>query len=115
VESESYPMVGVLPVVVEQTKTPQGHGYVEAQVDRKNPFLATSTRLLGHEFHYSRLIKGNQSLSTALKLKRGFGVGQGRDGIQESNVLASYTHIHALGVPGWGESVVKASCRGGAS
>lgn len=115
VESESYPMVGVLPVVVEQTKTPQGHGYVEAQVDRKNPFLATSTRLLGHEFHYSRLVKVNQPLSTALNLKRGVGVGQGRDGIQESSVLASYTHIHALGVPGWGESVVKASCRGGPS
>ena len=115
VESESYPMVGVLPVVVEQTKTPQGHGYGDAQVDRKNPFLATSTRLLGHEFHYSRLIKANQSLSTALKLNRGVGVGQGRDGIQESSVLASYTHIHALGVPGWGEAVVGASSSGGPS
>ncbi len=109
---ESYPMVGVLPVVVEQTKKPQGHGYVQAQVDRKNPFLATSTQLVGHEFHYSRLINGNQPLRTALKLNRGVGVGQGRDGIQKSNVLASYTHIHALGVPGWGEGVVQASSSG---
>lgn len=111
-ESGSYPMVGALPIVVEQTKKPQGHGYVEAQVDRKNPFLAMSTQLVGHEFHYSRLIQGTQSLSTALKLNRGVGVGQGRDGIQKSNVLASYTHIHALGVPGWGEGVVRASSSG---
>jgi len=108
-ESGSYPMVGALPIVVEQTRKPQGHGYVEAQVDRKNPFLAMSTQLVGHEFHYSRLIQGTQPLSTALKLNRGVGVGQGRDGIQKSSVLASYTHIHALGVPDWGEAVVRAS------
>jgi len=111
-ESGSYPMVGALPIVVEQTRKPQGHGYVEAQVDRMNPFLAMSTRVVGHEFHYSRLMEGNQPLSTALKLNRGVGVGQGRDGIQKSRVLASYTHIHALGVPGWGEGVVQASRSG---
>lgn len=113
VGTQNYPMVGTLPIVVEQTEKPQGHGYVQAQVDRENPFFPPSTQLVGHEFHYSRLLEWNHSLNTALKLNRGVGVGRGRDGIQKCGVLASYTHIHALGVPTWGEAVVGASRCGG--
>ena len=51
VDGISHPMAGVLDLVVEQTARPVGHGYVEAEVDRSNPFFARSTRLRGHEFH----------------------------------------------------------------
>jgi cobyrinic acid a,c-diamide synthase len=39
VGGETWPMVGALPVAVEQTGRPQGHGYVSARVDAPNPFL----------------------------------------------------------------------------
>ena len=35
----SIPWSGPLPVVVEQTRRPQGHGYVRARVDGANPFF----------------------------------------------------------------------------
>ena len=111
-KGERHEMAGVLPFDVEVRERPQGHGYADLKVDAPNPFYPEGLTLQGHEFHYSRLMEGNQPLSTALKLNRGVGVGQGRDGIQKSRVLASYTHIHALGVPGWGEGVVQASRSG---
>ena len=111
-KEQSYPMVGALPVAVEQTAKPQGHGYVLARVDGRNPFLPDRTAVRGHEFHYSRLRGDPAGLDTVLALSKGVGVGGGRDGICSRRVMACYTHLHALGAPGWAESMVRASGSG---
>jgi cobyrinic acid a,c-diamide synthase len=112
-EDQKYPMTGALPVEVEQTRRPQGHGYVKARVDSANPFLDEGMTLCGHEFHYSRLVEGNEGVKTVLALQRGVGVGSGRDGIQSEGVLASYTHLHALGIPEWAPALVRTVSGGG--
>jgi cobyrinic acid a,c-diamide synthase len=104
VEGISYPMAGVLDLVVEQGVRPEGHGYVEAVVDRHNSFFARGTRLRGHEFHYSRVTAGADSTATALRLHRGRGVAAARDGVVRDRVWASYLHLHALGTPSWATS-----------
>jgi cobyrinic acid a,c-diamide synthase len=104
VDGVSRPMTGVLDLVVEQKARPQGHGYVEAQVDRSNPFFASGAHLRGHEFHYSRVVAGSDAGATTLRLDRGHGVGSGRDGIAKGRVWASYLHLHAPGAPGWATS-----------
>ena len=114
-EGRSYPMVGALPFVVEQHKKPQGHGYVEATVDAANPFLPEGTRIRGHEFHYSRLGQGARQTDTVLHLDRGVGTGAGRDGVRVANVVATYTHLHALGTPQWAPGLVRAAAGGGLS
>ncbi len=103
-----YPMVGALPVVVEHTPRPQGHGYTAATVDRSNPFFPVGTRLLGHEFHYSR-VAGSFAGGTALAVERGAGLGRGRDGLTVGNVVATYMHLHALGTAGWACGLVQAA------
>ena len=111
---ETYPMVGALPIDVEQMQRPQGHGYVTAQVDAANPFLEEHTRLGGHEFHYSRIENDRPALPTVIALERGVGVGGGRDGLHVGEVVASYTHLHALGAPAWAPGMVRAA-QGGAA
>lgn len=103
--NNAYPMVGALDLVVEQTDKPCGHGYVEGVVDRDNPFLPKGTAVRGHEFHYSRVIGGDTN-ATALCLDRGTGVGKGRDGVVRGASWASYTHIHAFGVPEWARGLL---------
>jgi cobyrinic acid a,c-diamide synthase len=98
-----HPMAGLLDIIVEQTPRPQGHGYVEAEVDRENPFFAAGDRLRGHEFHYSKVAQGDLPHETALLLHRGRGLGERRDGLIAGKIWASYTHIHALGTPSWAE------------
>ena len=102
-------MVGALPVVVEQTPRPQGHGYVAARVDGDNPFLAPGTPVRGHEFHYSRLAAGASAPTTVLAMERGVGVAAGRDGLAVGRTVAAYTHLHALGTPEWAPGVVRAA------
>lgn len=111
-EGTAYPMVGAIPAVVEQNATPRGHGYVQARVDRPNPFLPEGTELRGHEFHYTQLKSDSTKLQTALQLERGTGLGHGRDGIVEGRVFATYMHVHALGAPGWATRVVEAARAG---
>ena len=106
-------MVGALPVEVEMTGKPQGHGYVLAQVDAPNPFFLAGTVLRGHEFHQSRLIGLTEGLATGMQLSRGRGLGGGRDAIVYRNVWASYTHLHAAGAPQWAEGVVRSAQAGG--
>ena len=106
---QRHPMAGVLPVDLELSSRPRGHGYVELQVDRDNPFLEPGATLRGHEFHYTQLVRRDPGLDTALRITRGTGCGDGRDGIVHNNVLAGYTHLHALGVPRWAPAMVRAA------
>jgi cobyrinic acid a,c-diamide synthase len=105
-----HPMVGALPIVVEHTARPQGHGYAAATVDGWNPFFPVGTRLLGHEFHHSRLVSST-GFDTALAVERGAGFGGGRDGLVVGGTVATYLHLHASATPGWAPAVVRAARR----
>jgi cobyrinic acid a,c-diamide synthase len=39
-------------------------------------------------------------------MERGHGFDQGRDGLSTQNVIAAYTHLHALGTTRWAEALV---------
>jgi cobyrinic acid a,c-diamide synthase len=119
-----YPMVGVLPVTFAFGKKPQGHGYVEVETVERNPFYEIGQRLRGHEFHYTYLQSSGSALITpktrpsravapasqlrfAFRVHTGFGFDGERDGLCWQNVLASYTHVHALGVEQWAPALVR--------
>ncbi len=103
--SKRYEMVGAIPAEVELCQRPQGHGYVQVEVAGDNPLLPAGQTFCGHEFHHSRLLCPG-GLKFAYRLTRGHGVDGRHDGIVYKNVLASYTHLHALGVPGWADAFV---------
>jgi cobyrinic acid a,c-diamide synthase len=106
-EEGTFPMAGVLPVSFGFSKRPQGHGYTLVQVDQANPFYAIGQTLRGHEFHYSSVLEGLENCRpTAFKMERGNGLIPGRDALCRNNVLATYTHIHALGTPQWAPALV---------
>jgi cobyrinic acid a,c-diamide synthase len=107
-KDKSYPMAGVLPLKFGLCKRPQGHGYTVIKVEGKNPFYEVGTELKGHEFHYSSVLKcPNGKSDMVFTMQRGSGIKDHKDGFVYKNVLATYTHIHALGTPEWAESLVK--------
>jgi cobyrinic acid a,c-diamide synthase len=103
-----FQMSGVLPVVFGFSKRPQGHGYTIVRVEKDNPFYASGSTLRGHEFHYSsvKTWKGREEDLT-FTMERGNGLINGKDGVCVNNVLATYTHIHALGTPTWAAALVQ--------
>ena len=108
-KSETHPMAGVFPFEVEVSDSPQGHGYISMVVDRPNPFFAEGTTLLGHEFHYSKIV--GSAKATACAVQRGTGSSKGRDGVVINNVWASYTHLHAVATPEWASGLMAAARR----
>ncbi len=107
---KTYPMTGVLPIVFGFFEKPQGHGYTIVTVAGENPYYPVGTELKGHEFHYSRVLQWQgEDPSLAFSMKKGRGLVNRKDGMVYKNVLATYTHIHALGVPGWAEALVSAA------
>jgi len=107
-EGKSYPMAGILPLVFDFCKQPQGHGYTIVKVEADNPYYPVGTEIRGHEFHYSRVQKwsGNEK-DLVFRMKRGVGIFKDRDGILYKNVLATYSHVHALGTPQWAKALVR--------
>jgi len=107
-----FQMTGVLPVVFGFSRRPQGHGYTIVRVEKENPFYPVGTRLLGHEFHYSSVKSWTgRNDNLTFTMERGNGVLDGRDGVCINNVLATYTHIHALGTPGWAPALIRAAIK----
>ena len=60
-DGQEFPMSGVLDLVVDVRKRPQGHGYTRVRVDRENPFYPLGLELKGHEFHYSRVTQPHRT------------------------------------------------------
>jgi cobyrinic acid a,c-diamide synthase len=107
-EGDTYPMVGILPVAFDFYKKPQGHGYTIVTVEGANPYYDIGTEIRGHEFHYSRVSNWTGAESDLVfRMKRGVGIHEDRDGIVYKNVLATYTHVHALGTPGWAAALIR--------
>ncbi|MCA1959853.1 MAG: cobyrinate a,c-diamide synthase [Desulfomonile sp.] len=108
IDANVYPMVGALPVDTVLEKTPQGHGYIQAEVTETNPFYPMGSVLTGHEFHYSRVAGLEESgVSCAFRVTRGHGLDGSSDGMCVHNVLATYVHVHALGTPAWAEGILR--------
>lgn len=108
-DGKTYPMVGILPAVIGVSKKPQGHGYTIIEVEARNPYFKTGQILKGHEFHYSYALDmtAKDGVSFVFKMKKGEGIIKGMDGFCYKNVLATYTHLHALGTKAWVNGIMK--------
>ena len=107
-----YPLAGVFPVTFGLARKPQAHGYSIFVADKKNPFYPVGTRVKGHEFRYSTVEAWDGSSDTlTLKLERGTGFIEQRDGLMKNNVLALYTHVLAPGTPEWADGMLAAAAR----
>lgn len=103
----SYPMSSVLPVDFVLEKKPQAHGYTILDVGEASTFLGLGVVIRGHEFHYSRIRNLDVLPPMAYRVNRGGGIDGKSDGLVWNNVLASYTHLHALGNPEWAPAMIR--------
>ena len=95
---ENRDMLGLFKGDARLTKRLHAVGYVAAVSVTDCLLFRKGERFRGHEFHYSTVnLNADATQYFAYKLLRGVGIVNKRDGIFRENVLASYTHLHALG------------------
>lgn len=107
VNEKTYPMTSVFPIDFVLEQRPQAHGYTVLEAGSQSPFLDKGVSIRGHEFHYSRVMSLDDLPLMAYHMNRGKGINGVADGLVYKNVLACYTHLHALGTPEWAEAMVK--------
>lgn len=111
-DNKTYPMVGALPITFGMEKRPGAHGYTVVEVEKRNPYFPEKCVLKGHEFHYSKVLDVKDADTYyAFDVKRGKGIVDNKDGICYKNVLAAYTHLHAIGAPEWADGLVKCAVK----
>jgi cobyrinic acid a,c-diamide synthase len=109
-EEKEYPLVGVFPVTFGISRKPQAHGYSIFNVDLNTPFFKKGVTVKGHEFRYSTVLQWDGTDDDlAVKMERGTGFMNGRDGLVYKNVLALYTHVLASGTPEWARGLIRAA------
>jgi cobyrinic acid a,c-diamide synthase len=107
-KGHNYPMAGVFPMTLCLRRRPQGHGYTVLKVEKPNPYFPVGCTLRGHEFHYSRPLEVKfDRISFVFRVERGYGFDGKRDGLCYKNVLATYSHVHALGTKEWAGALVQ--------
>jgi cobyrinic acid a,c-diamide synthase len=78
----------------------------------ENPFFPLGRTLKGHEFHYTFMLEPEAgNLDFAFRMHRGYGFDGRHDGLCRGSVLASYSHIHALGTVDWAPSLVQTAAQ----
>jgi cobyrinic acid a,c-diamide synthase len=111
-DEREYPMTGALPVTFGFGAKPQGHGYAVLETVEHNPFFSIGDAVRGHEFHYTYMQSSAPAdVGFAFRVRRGHGFDGERDGLCRGNVLACYTHVHALGTQRWAPAVVRAAAQ----
>lgn len=107
VDGDEYEMVGFLPLKTKMHKKFQAHGYSNYITNKDNILSKKGDVILGHEFHYSEVIKNKaEDLDFAFKVERGFGI-NGYDGVILKNTLATYIHVHVLSYPQMIENLLR--------
>ncbi len=111
-EGREYPLTGIFPVTFSLAAKPQAHGYSILSVEGENSFYRQGLHIKGHEFRYSKVQEwSGQSRDLVLRMQRGTGFMDGRDGLVYNNVLALYTHVLASGTPEWASGFLAAASR----
>ena len=91
--NKKYPMVGLFDAETTMEKK-MTLNYTQARVISNCIIAKKSTKLLGHEFHYSELRSVPKDSKFAYELSIGVGIDDKKDGLIEYDTLASYMHLY---------------------
>jgi len=92
--NSQYDMCKIFEACTYMLNRPVGHGYVLGEIVHDCPIGSIGTHIRGHEFHHSRIYVRDSEARTYMRLIRGRGLGDGRDGLVKRRTFAQYTHIH---------------------
>lgn len=91
--NKKYKMIGLFDADTSMEKR-MTLNYTKGDVISNCLVAKKSTRLNGHEFHYSELSSIPKDAKFAYDLSIGVGIKNKRDGLMEYNTLASYMHLY---------------------
>ena len=92
-DSKKYSMVGLFDAITSMEKK-MILNYTKSNVISDCIIAKNSTKLYGHEFHYSELLSVAKDTKFAYELSIGVGIKNKKDGIIQNNTLASYMHLY---------------------
>ncbi len=98
IDGSEYEMVGFMPYETEMHRKFQALGYSIYRCERSSIVARKGDVVLGHEFHYSRVIP-REKLEFTYRVKRGKGIDGERDGAIKKNTVVNYVHVHVLSYP----------------
>jgi cobyrinic acid a,c-diamide synthase len=107
VGGESFPMAGVLPLLMQMTHALVQFGYATIEFAEDCLLGRKGTVVRGHSFHYSKVASRGE-LATSYQVQYSMSGKEEMEGFRLGNVLASYIHLHFRANPAVAENFVAA-------
>jgi cobyrinic acid a,c-diamide synthase len=92
-EGQSYPMAGVLPLVIEMTEFLVHFGYADVEFTHDCLLGKKGTQVRGHSFHCSRIV-AHESVRYVYRVHYSLSDKTELEGMTRGRVLGSYVHLH---------------------
>ena len=105
-DSQWYPMVGLVPGEAVMSDRLQALGYVEVETAKPSILGPAGLRFRGHQFRYSNLEPIPADVERAYTIRTRWGNEVSTEGYRIHNVLASYVHAHWASNPLAAEGLV---------
>ncbi|MDQ0203674.1 cobyrinate a,c-diamide synthase [Pectinatus haikarae] len=99
-------MADIIPARAVMQRKLQTVGYVTAQAQRDNILMPAGSSLQGHEFHFSVQENTDEDFPWAFVFTKNRNNARYKSGYATENILASYLHMHFLGVPSAAERFI---------
>lgn len=111
-KGRTHRMAGVFPFEAVMETRLRSLGYREITTRRNSLFGPAGTRIKGHEFHYSRMIGGENSHDSVYTVTGRLGLKATEEGFSAGGALGSYIHLHWGSNPAAARSLVESCSRG---
>lgn len=92
-DGSTHEMVGIVPIDIAMDGICRS-GYRELTIAAESHLGPRGSAIRGHEFHFSHVVSGNESLSPAYSVHDGEGEPLGFEGWCSGSVMASFVHVH---------------------
>jgi cobyrinic acid a,c-diamide synthase len=106
-DSQTYPMVGLLPGSVTMGEKLKALGYVEVETQVPTILGGAGTRFRGHQFRYSDLTVSPEEAKLSYVVRRRRDQQTFHEGYVNGSVLGSYVHAHWASNPAVPAAFVK--------
>ncbi|MFB6345386.1 MAG: cobyrinate a,c-diamide synthase [bacterium] len=103
---ESIPGIGWFPLRFRMTDSIQSLAYTKGIVTESGLWGNPGDEIVGHRFHYSRIVEG-KDIKSGIRIERGSGGKNDVVGVSRHNVYGSYIHPYFPACDGFPESFIQ--------
>ncbi|WNY25965.1 Ni-sirohydrochlorin a,c-diamide synthase [Methanolapillus millepedarum] len=104
-----FEMVGIFKAATVYGSGKRVVTYTNGRFEKDTPIGKAGEEFIAHEFHHSALENISKDAEFAIRITRGVGIADKKDGFMVNNTIGTYTHYHGVSYKGFARNFVESA------